>query len=306
MKKNNLKGSLILLCGSLIWGLAFVVQTSAAGKIKPFALNGSRFLLGSFTVLIFMLIKSGITKEKVFKNKSATKKDYILGGTLCGVFLCLSANLQQTGISVYPENISSEARAGFLTALYVIIVPLIAVFIKKKIHPVIWLSVIAATVGVYLLCLKNGIGGIYLGDIFMLGCAVACSIHILLVDKYCSILGGTVLSAIQFFVCGIISTVLSLIFEPEMTVNNIISSAPQILYLGILSSGVAYTLQSVGQKYAEPAVASISMSFEGVFATLGGWLITGNGLSIREIFGCILVFIAIITAQFPEFSKKEV
>lgn len=305
LQKNNIKGSIILLCGAFIWGLAFVFQNGAAGKIGPLAFNSLRSLLGAFVVFLFLYIKNRPKKISVMNPNNCDKKTFWTGGILCGICLCVSMNLQQAGISAYPKGVSVEARSGFLTALYVIFVPILAVFLKKKISFIIWISVIIAFCGIYLLCLKDGISGIYLGDILMLLCSVSFSVHILAVDKYCNIIGGAQLSVLQFAVCGVLSGILSLIFEPETSLSNITAVIPQILYLGIMSSGVAYTLQIVGQKYAEPAVASISMSFESVFAALGGWVITGNGLSLREGLGCLLVFIAIITAQTPEFSKRK-
>ncbi len=308
LKKSNVKGSVILLLGSLIWGLAFVVQTNAADKIKPFAFNSLRSFLGAFAVFVFLVIRNKINREQDIYKK-CSRKDFYIGGTLCGVFLCLSCNLQQWGITVYPSGVPSEARAGFITALYVVLVPILAIFIKKKTSIIVWLAVVIAFCGIYLLCVNDGISGLYLGDVLMFLCALACAVHILIVDKYCDIIGGTRLAITQFIVCGILSGILSLVFEPDMTMENVKNVLPQILYMGIMSSGVAYTLQIVGQKYAEPAVASISMSFESVFATLGGWLIVGNGLSFRETVGCILVFFAIISAQLPEFintkPKKE-
>ena len=201
---------------------------------------------------------------------------------------------------------ASEARAGFITALYVILVPVFSVFFRKKVGLAVWLAVAVAMAGVYLLCFSGGIGGIYLGDILVFACAISFTLHIMSVDKFVNATGGIKLSIMQFTVAGAISLLLAFIFESDAVVlENIITASPQILYLGIMSSGVAYTLQIVGQKYAEPAVASITMSLESVFAALGGWVIAGNSLSGRELFGCSLVFVAIIVAQLPEFTKVK-
>ncbi len=304
--KNNLKGTLILTLGSLIWGLAFVVQSDASDKVKPFTFNSLRSLLGAFVIFIYLFIKSKTTGKPIFTHTKEYFKKTALGGILCGTFLAMSVNFQQAGLTVYPKGCAAEARAGFLTALYVIMVPIVSlVFLKKRISPIILLAVVWATFGIYLLCLSGGLSKIYSGDILMLFCAISCTLHILTVDKFGVFVGGAQLSMIQFLVCGIISGIIGLIFESDMSITNIYSALPQILYMGVLSSGLAYTLQIVGQKYAEPAVASISMSLESVFAAIGGWLIMGNGLSLREFFGCALVFVAIITAQVPEFIKKE-
>ena len=157
-----------------------------------------------------------------------------------------------------------------------------------------------------MLCFSGGVTGFYLADVLVFICAISFSLHIMAVDRFVGITGGVKLSVMQFLVCGALSAVLALLFERgSIDFNNILSASPQILYLGIMSSGVAYTLQIVGQKYAEPAVASISMSLESVFAALGGWIISGNSLRGREIIGCLLVFGAIILAQLPEFNKKD-
>lgn len=305
MKKNNLKGTLILTLTALIWGLAFVAQAGAADKIPPFTVTALRSLIAAAILFITYKITTTNPQKRLFPKDKAERKTVITGGILCGVFLAVSANLQQAGIGLYPKNVAAEARAGFLTALYVIIVPVISVFFAKKIHPVVWCAVLTALAGVYFLCFDGGFSGIYAGDIVLICCAFSYSLHIIVIDKYCDPLGGIRLSCLQFLVCGTISAFLAVIFEVgDYGFSSVISAAPEILYLAVMSSGVAYTLQIIGQRYAEPAVASITMSLESVFAALGGWLIMGNSLSLKEILGCVLVFAAIITAQLPEFFKK--
>lgn len=305
MKHNNLKGSLILITAALIWGLAFVAQSGAADLVPPFIFNCLRSFIGAFALYIFFAVINKKEKKPFFPTEKKDRKIYYLSGLICGLCLAVSVNFQQFGIAFYPKGIASEARAGFITALYVILVPIFSVFARKKLSPVLWLAVIIALFGVYKLCFSGGFDKIYLGDILVFCCAICFSLHIMAVDRFVGFTGGVKLSIMQFLVCGAISLVLSLVFEiPQINFGNIISAAPQILYLGIMSSGVAYTLQIVGQKYAEPAIASISMSLESVFAALGGWVISGNTLSLSEILGCALVFIAITVAQLPEFSKK--
>ncbi len=303
MQRDNIKGSVILLLAAFIWGLAFVVQNDASGKISPFAFNSLRSFLGAFVIGVYLLIKKTKFKKKIFAD-TADKKNVILGSVLCGFFLFLLTNFQQSGITVYPKGCAAEARAGFITALYVIMVPVISVILKRKISFAVWIAVGISVVGIYLLCLSGGLSGVYLGDILMFFCALSCAFHIMFVDKYGVLVGVVVLSCLQFLVNGILSGVCSLIFE-TVTLTNVYNALPQILYMGILSSGLAYTLQVVGQKYAQPAIASISMSFESVFAAIGGWLITGNALSVREFFGCLLLFVAITVAQLPEFYNKK-
>jgi len=305
MKKSNLKGSLILCLAALLWGLAFVVQNRAADKIPPFAFNCLRSFIGAAFLFAFMAIKSIKNKDFVIVHKTMNKKLLLTGGAVCGVVLAISTNFQQFGIAAYPDGAPVAARSGFLTALYVIIVPLMSVFVRKKVPLVVWASALVAVGGFYMLCLFEGANGFYFADVLVLGCTVAFSLHIIVIDKYCGAIGGIRLSAFQFVFCGVVSGVMSLIFELDaISISNILSVIPEIIYMGVVSSGIAYTLQIVGQKYAEPAIASLSMSLESVFAALGGWIITGDTLKGNEIIGCLLVFAAIVLAQTPEFFKK--
>lgn len=307
-KKSNLKGSLILCTAALLWGLAFVVQNRAADKIPPFAFNCMRSFIGAIFLFGFMALTSIKNKDYVIVPKTMNKKLLFTGSVICGVVLAIATNFQQFGISAYPVGAPVEARSGFITALYVIIVPLLSVFVRKRVSILIWIASLVAVGGFYMLCLFEGVSGFYFADILVLGCTFAFSLHIIVIDKYCDAIGGVRLSAFQFVFCGIVSGIMSLVFELDVvSISNIVSVIPEILYMGIVSSGIAYTLQIVGQKYAEPAIASLSMSLESVFAALGGWLITGNALKGNEIVGCLLVFAAIVLAQIPEFfmSKKE-
>ncbi len=302
--KNNLKGSAILCTAALIWGLAFVAQSDAGEKIPSFTFNALRSYVGALALLIFWYVLNIKKKTPFFPKEKTGKKGYITAAVICGVCLAISMNLQQLGITVYPnEGVPKEARAGFLTALYVILVPLFSFFARKKISPFVLLGGLIAIAGIYCL-LGSGFSGIYLGDILLLCCAVSFAVHIMAVDKYVGITGSVKLSVMQFAVAAVISTLLAVIFEKASLVN-IISCLPQILYMGVMSSGVAYTLQIIGQKYAEPAVASISMSLESVFAALGGMFISKNMLASNELLGCALAFCAIIIAQIPEFIKKK-
>ncbi len=305
-KKSNLKGSLILCAAALLWGLAFVVQNRAADKIPPFAFNCMRSFIGAIFLFGFMTIMSIKNKDYIIVPKTISKKLLFTGSAMCGIVLAIATNFQQFGISAYPAGAPVEARSGFITALYVIIVPLLSVFVKRKVPILVWIASLVAVGGFYMLCLFEGTGGFYLADILVLGCTFAFSLHIIVIDKYCEAIGGVRLSAFQFVFCGIVSGIMSLIFEFDMiSLANIKSVIPEILYMGIVSSGIAYTLQIVGQKFAEPAIASLSMSLESVFAALGGWIITGNALKNNEIIGCLLVFTAIVLAQTPEFFKNK-
>lgn len=306
MKYKNLKGSLILCFAALLWGLAFVAQTNASA-VPSFLINCLRsYISVPFLYLVYRIVKRK-NPEPVFPKSKSERKTVITGAIVCGIFLAISVNFQQFGIAFYPDGAAVEAHSGFITALYVIIVPIFSLFLKRKISPLVWVSVVIALVGFYLLCFKSGLDGFYFADLLVFVCAICFSLHILAVDKFVGAIGGIRLSMLQFLVCGTVSGILSLIFETQNYNGQILLSAmPYILYLGIMSSGVAYTLQIIGQKYAEPAFASLSMSLESVFAAIGGAL-AGNLLSGRELIGCTVVFAAIILAQIPELiaNKKE-
>jgi drug/metabolite transporter (DMT)-like permease len=216
--------------------------------------------------------------------------------------LFFATNLQQLGITIYPEGVASSGRAGFITATYVVMVAISGIFFHKKLHPIIWIAVAGCVAGMYMLCLSGGFEGIYLGDILIFLCAICFTAHILVIDRFSDI-DSILLCCLQFVVVGVISTVLMFIFEkPDL--NNIIAAWLPICYAGVLSSGVAYTLQVVCQKNTEPAVASLLMSLESVFAVLAGMLLLREIPTAREAFGCVIMFAAIIITQLPE--KKKV
>lgn len=296
--KNNLKGTVILIITAFIWGMAFVAQSSAADALSGFTVSFLRSYIACAFLTLFIVIRDKRRKVPIVPKDKKERKKLLLGGLICGTALCVASNLQQFGIGAYPKGVPSEARAGFLTALYVILVPIVSVLFKKKIPITVWIAVFAAVCGVYLLCAPSGSGSIYLGDILLLMCAVGFTVHIITVDTLGSGLDGVKLSALQFFVCGTVSLILMLVFELDtLSINAVFDALPTVIYLGIMSGGIGYTLQIIGQRYATPTVASIAMSFESVFAALGGWLISGNALSTKELIGCAVMFVAIIIAE---------
>ena len=301
---NNLKGSAILCLAALIWGLAFVVQAQAADLVPPFIFNSLRSFVGAAFLFGLLLLQKAKSKAPIFPTEKAKIEEMLIGGVLCGILLAISVNFQQFGLANYPDGAASEARAGFLTALYVVLVPVVSIFFGKHSSIAVWISVAVATCGIYLLSLSGGINNIYFGDVLMLICAFSFTFHILAVDRYGEPVGGILLSMLQFLTCGIVSGILSICFETVIW-PNVFAATPQMLYMGIMSCGIAYTLQIYGQRYAEPAVASLSMSLESVFAALGGWIIMGNTLTPREFGGCTLVFVAIVLAQLPQFLGKK-
>lgn len=304
---KNIKGSLILLITAFIWGSAFVAQTAGSKYIGPFTFNATRSLIGSLFLLIIIVVMGIIRRVKkdaddnVVKNQNS--KWPIAGGILCGAILFFATGTQQWGVSIYPDDAAVAGRAGFLTAIYVVLVAVCEQFRGKKLHWLIIVSVVGAIVGMYFLCISGGFSNIYMGDVLEIACAICFTVHILVVDKFKDT-DSFKLSCIQFFTCGILSLIVCFIRE-TIVFADIKAALFSILYAGIMSSGIAYTLQMVGQKYAEPAVASVVMSLESVFAALTGWIILHEILSGRELVGCALVFAAVIIAQIPQLIKKQ-
>lgn len=305
MKKetSTLKNSLLLLLTATIWGVAFVAQSVSMDYIGGFTFNAIRNIIGAITLVPVILIfsKQNPAADQNPADRQKARKTLITGGICCGILLCLSSNFQQFGIKY-----TTVGKAGFITACYIIIVPIIGIFLKKKCSPFIWIAVLLSLGGLYLLCIIPGEGfSIGKGDTLVLICAVLFSFHILTVDHFSPLVDGVKMSCIQFLVCGILSGIPALIFENPNITNTLQAWMP-ILYAGILSCGVAYTLQIVGQKGMNPTVASLIMSLESCISVIAGWLILGQNLSSREIFGCVLMFGAIMLAQLPQKSASAV
>ena len=289
MKNKRFYGNLMLILTALIWGSSFVAQSVGMDYIGPFTFNAIRCIIGGIVLIPIILIMGKVKKESKNKNNN---KQLILGGILCGIALFTGSTLQQFGISF-----TSVGKAGFITALYIVLVPILGIFFKKKVSLKIWLSVLISMIGLYLLCITENFS-IGKGDLLVLFCAFFFAIHILLIDYFSPKVNGVKMSCIQFFVAGIIS-VLPMAFFENPTINSILSAWAPILYAGGLSCGVAYTLQIVAQKNTDPTVASLLLSLESVFAVISGWFILSESLSFKELTGCALVFIAIILAQLP-------
>ena len=294
--KSQLKGSLMLLLAAFIWGSTFVAQDKAA--TEPFTFIASRNLIGALVLVPVIAVIDVFSKKKGilpkdFKVLSYSKKE-VIGGIFCGIILFIAASLQQYGIFLYPSDGAAAGKSGFITALYIVLVPIAGLFLKKKAGINIWISVAIATVGMYLLCVKSGFSVHYADLIFFL-CAIGFTAHILVIDRFSPFVNGVKLSALQFLVSSILGTIFMFIFESP-SIGGIINDIVPILYAGLLSSGVAYTLQIVAQKNTNPTVASVIMSLESVFAVLSG-AVFGEIMSGREIVGCVLMFAAVILAQ---------
>lgn len=306
MKNKQLLSSALLLAAAIIWGFAFVAQEQLADSVPPFTVNAVRSLIASAALIPVAAVTRRMNGKKLLESDPKARKTLIKAGIICGTMLCVSVNLQQFGISLYPEGAPASAHSGFLTALYIIFVPIFGLFLKKKPSFLIIIAVALATVGLYFLCLYGGFGTLYTGDIVVLICGMSFAVQILCVDRYIGAVDGVKLSSIQFFVTGILSAVLMLIFEmPDPSA--ILAAWKPLLYLSLMSSGAGYTLQIIGQKYSRsPALASILMSMESVFAVIGGVIFMNAVPSANEWIGCALMLAAIIIAQLPTdiFRKK--
>lgn len=293
---KKMRGNLMLLLTALIWGTAFVAQSAGMDHVQPFTYNGVRTLIGGLVlipvIMLFDRLKPADSRPSAAEQK-VINKNSLIGGICCGTVLCVASCFQQFGVSM-----TTAGKAGFITALYIVIVPLMGVFIKKKIPKIIWLCVAIAVAGFYLLCVKEGFS-VGTGDLLVLCCAFFFSIHIMVIDHFTAgKVDGVRMSCVQFLVAGIMAIVLMFLFE-EPTLASIWDARVSILYAGVMSCGVAYTLQILGQKDTDPTMATLLMSLESVFAALSGWVLLHESLSLKEIFGCAMVFAAVILAQIP-------
>lgn len=298
MKSLQIRHSLILLLTAVIWGVAFVAQSVGMDYVGPFTFICVRSLIGGLVLLpcIALLNKlNGQEKEAPINSKPAkeSRGKLLWGGICCGLALCTASCFQQFGI-LY----TSVGKAGFLTAFYIIIVPLLGLFFGKKCGPFVWIGVLLALAGLYFLCMTESLR-LGTGDILVFICACLFSVHILVIDYFTQYADGVKMSCVQFFVCGIVSGIAMLIFEkPE--IGQLLAAWKPILYAGVLSSGAGYTLQIVGQKGMNPTVASLILSLESVVSVLAGMLLLNQHLTSRELLGCAFMFIAIILAQLPQ------
>lgn len=298
MNNKNIKGNVILMITALIWGSAFVAQSVGMEHVGPFTFITARYIIGGIFLIPCMIFLNKINKSNVKKYEKSDRKNVIVGGILCGIALFVASSFQQIGIEY-----TTVGKSGFITALYIIIVPILGMFFKKKVQGRVWISVVIALIGLYLLCINESFK-ISNGDLLILMCAFCFSIHILIIDKYSPIVDGVKMSCIQFFVAGILGVIPMYTFE-NPNIYNLLQAYSPILYAGVMSSGVAYTLQIIGQKYTSPVMATLIMSLESVFAALSGWIILGEVFSIKEFCGCVLVFVAIIFAQLPKKSVSN-
>jgi len=305
MTKKHIGSIFLMLLATFIWGTSFVAQTDSAKYIGPLGFMAARSYIGSFMLLLVILVRKRFQKKQNTDVKSNTDlKKLIILGSVCGLALALATGLQQWGIYYNSTvlGIDASGKAGFITAMYIIFVPIFGFFVNRKSGASILIGSILGLIGMYMLCVKDGFT-VSLGDILLIGCALAFTIHILVIDKFCKDIDPIVLSFIQFLVAGIILTPIALLTEGniQISLGRVIFS---ILYLGIFSSAIAYTIQIYIQKSLHPAVASLIMSFESVFAAISAALLLGERMKPNEILACCIIFLGIIIAEFGEYILK--
>jgi len=299
-KTSSPKGNLMIIVATLIWGTGYIAQSAGMYHVAPLTFNAVRFAIGGTVALgpaIFFLMRQKSTSNKatepIFISKST-----VISGIICGAVLCLAINLQQFGLLF-----TTVANASFITALYVIMVPIASViFFRKKAIVFVWVSVAVATLGMYFLSLSGGFD-VNLGDILVFLCAIAFTAQILIISHFSPKHNVIALACVQFYVVSIISFLLALVFESP-SITDIFAAAPYVLYTGVLSSGVAYVLQMKAQKTTDATVAAVLFSFEGVVAAFVGWFVLNQFLTPREMIGCALIFVAILIAQIPSRPKE--
>lgn len=295
---NKLKGNALLLITAFIWGTAFVAQKSG-GELGAFTFNGIRTFVGGLFLLPFIF--AGYSRKKKISEKPVpifTKGD-LIAGTVCGVLLFIAASLQQFGLAY-----TTAGKAAFITTLYVVFCPIFSIFLLKKgVRAIIWICVVLECIGLYLLCMQGDSFSIQFGDTLVLICAVAFSLQMIAVDYFIEKVDGLNLACLQFLISGAIGMVCMFIFERPVVPSEILSFWGPILYAGILSCGIGYTFQVLGQKYADPSIAALILCLESVFGVLAGAVVLHEVMSLREIMGCAIMFVAVILSNLPE--KKE-
>ena len=315
-KTHKLRNTFFLLLTAMIWGAAFVAQSVSMDYIGPFTFICLRSVIGGLFLIPVIIVLDGIRKKSQNESANAVSAENILhieteekqrlswknkqlieGGIVCGFFLFFANCFQQTGIQY-----TTVGKAGFITTFYIIIVPLIGLFFKKYCGILTWIGVVVALAGLYFLCITQKLT-IQRGDALILCCSVLYAGQILAIDHYNPFVDGVKMSCIQFLTGGILGAVFMLLFE-NPSVAMILSAAGPILYTGIMSTGVGYTLQIVGQKGLNPTVAALILSLESVFSALSGYVFLHQVLTTRELIGCVLMFIAIVLAQLPDIRRK--
>ena len=301
---KRLKSDGLLFLTAFIWGSAFVAQKVGA-DIGTFTYNGIRTFIGGLVLIPVILVLDSMSRKKhpvdtkTAEEKAAEKKLLIIGGLCCGMALFIASTLQQYGI-----NFTTAGKAGFITSLYAVIVPIMSIVLGRKVRPIIWLCVLLGACGLFLLCIKQGESfHLQVGDLFVLLCAFAFAVHILVIDYFSPKCNGVKMSCIQFLFAGAIGIICMFIFE-EPNLMMILGAWKPILYAGVLSCGVAYTLQIVAQADADPTEASLILCLESVFSVITGAIVLGESMPLRGLLGCCLIFGAVVISQLPSRSDR--
>ena len=295
-KQKRLGGSLLLTATALIWGVSFVAQSVSAELVGPFTFNAVRTLLGGLVLILWLLAGKG--KKTQRERSKGESRQLIAGGVCCGLALCAASNLQQIGIAY-----TTVGKAGFITAMYIVIVPVFGLFLGRRPGLFAWGGVAFGVMGLYFLCMTESFS-VGRGDLCVMACALVFAVHILLIDYFSPRTDSIKLSCVQFLVCSLVSGVFALAWE-EIKLSALLSAWAPILYAGVLSCGVGYTLQAVGQKSLDPTVASLILSLESVFSALAGFVLLGQRLTVRELLGCLFMSAAIVLAQLPARKKAK-
>ena len=298
MNFSFVRHTIFPILAAFIWGTAFAFQSMCTDYIPPMTFNALRGLIASITLFVIYIVYKK-ARVRVGTPEKINKRKLIWGSVSCGIFLSLATNMQQLGMGG-----TSAGKAGFITALYIVIVPILGLFLKKRFGLKVWISVLIATVGLYFLCMTEKLT-ISPSDFYVLICAVFFSVHILVIDAFTKDVPGILLSLGQFIVVTLISGI-GMIFFESPTADGIIKCILPTLYVGVFSSGVAYTLQIISMKGANPTTVSLLLSLESVFSVLGGAVILSEVLSCREYVGCVLMFVAVILSQLPEKIKEKI
>lgn len=302
MKHNQIRQVVFPILAALIWGTAFVAQDVCADTIGTFTFNAVRYFIAVLALLVLIAVLNATRKDRpqpTEAEKRAGRKQLWLGGFCCGTALAIASNFQQAGITAGTD----AGKAGFLTALYVVLVPVFGLFLKRKVSLPVWVAVALSVVSLYLLCIKGSFS-LAPGDLLVLVCAICFSVHILVIDHFTATCDGVKLSCLQFLFAGTWSTILALFFD-TISFQVLLDCIWPLLYVGVFSCGVGYTLQILAQKGSNPTVVTILLSLESVFAVIAGAVVLHQQMTAREYLGCVLMFAAVILAQIPMPQKKK-
>lgn len=303
MKHNQVRQVVFPIITAMIWGSSFVAQSTSTEHIGAFTFNAARSFVGFLALLVVVQIFRMVRKEpgiqQTPEEKKAGRKGLVLGGICCGIALALACNLQQLGMVAG----ASAGKTSFITTLYVVLVPICGLFLKKRVSPTVWISVLLAVAGLYCLCIKDSFS-IAPSDLLVMLCAFGYTLHILVIDYFTQKVDGVKMSCIQFLSCAVLSAILMLIFE-HPTWADITPCIGSILYVGVFSSGVAYTLQILAQKDSNPTIVALLLSLESVFGAVSGAIFLHETMTGKELVGCVLMLIAVVLAQIEFPSKKK-